>query len=79
MAALRTQIYLTQAQRDRLDAIGRREGRPLAQLIRQAVDRFLDDPPAKHAALAETFGAAPDFSAPSREDWDERDRRIWSR
>ena len=42
LAATRTQIYLTADQRKHLDELGRREGKTLAQLIREAVDRYLE-------------------------------------
>jgi predicted DNA-binding protein len=71
MAATRTQIYLTAAQRARLDALGRQEGKPLAALVREAVDEYLDhvqlDPA---AALDATFGALPELEVPSRDEWD---------
>src|SRR3546814_7205386 len=38
-----TQIYLTDEQRRRLDARGRRMGAPLARMIREAVDSYLAD------------------------------------
>jgi Ribbon-helix-helix protein, copG family len=76
MAALRTQIYLTSDQRRRLDAIARAEGRPLAGVIRDAVDEYLDQiAPDPEEALARTFGAAPGFALPSRAEWDERGAR----
>ena len=71
MAATRTQVYLTAAQRKQLDAIARREGRPLAELIREAVDAYLTGtPPEPEQALGATFGIAPDFQVPSRDEWD---------
>jgi predicted DNA-binding protein len=71
MAAIRTQIYLTQDQRDRLDALGRRDGKPLAALVRDAVDEYLDRAaPDADAALADTFGALPALDVPSRDEWD---------
>jgi predicted DNA-binding protein len=71
MAALRTQIYLTAEQRERLDEIGRREGKPLAELVRVAVDEYLaHTAPDAQSALDATFGALPDLSVPSRDEWD---------
>jgi predicted DNA-binding protein len=71
MPSLRTQIYLTVEQRRRLDARRRRERRPLAELIREAVDRYLDasevDPA---AALDSTFGRLPGLEVPSRDEWE---------
>jgi hypothetical protein len=71
MAATRTQIYLTDEQRRRLDARGRRTGAPLARMIREAVDAYLaDDQPNPDVALDEAFGSLPDFELPSRDEWD---------
>lgn len=72
MSATRTQIYLTKDQRAKLDALGRREEKTLAELIREAVDRYLEekrwaDP---KDALAVTFGACPDLEVPDRREWD---------
>lgn len=71
MAATRTQIYLTAEQRERLDALGHREGKALAELIREAVDAYLEHGPSDpHAALDATFGALPDIEVPSRDEWE---------
>jgi hypothetical protein len=71
MPSTRTQIYLTEDQRRRLDARGRRTGSPMARLIREAVDDYLaDDRPDVQAVLDETFGTLPDLQVPSREEWD---------
>lgn len=71
MSATRTQIYLTQAQRDRLDELSRREDKSLAELVREAVDTYLGDPgPSLQEALDATYGAAPRLEVPSRDDWD---------
>lgn len=74
MASTRTQIYLTKDQRAKLDALGRREEKTLAELIREAVDRYLEeqrrvDP---RGALEATFGACPDIEVPDRAEWDRR-------
>lgn len=71
MAATRTQVYFTQEQRRRLDERARREGKTLAEIVREAVDEFTE----RHApdfaqAAAATFGAAPALSVPAREEWD---------
>lgn len=71
MAATRTQIYLTAEQRKRLDELGRREGRSLADLIRTAVDAYLGGGPgAPQDALKATFGTLPELDVPSRDEWD---------
>jgi hypothetical protein len=70
MPSIRTQIYLTEDQRRRLDARGRRTGAAMAHLIREAVDAYLaDDRPDADAALDESFGELPDISVPSRDEW----------
>jgi len=71
MAATRTQIYLTGEQRERLDELGRRQGKTLAALVREAVDSYLEEAdPDLERRLAETFGVAPDLEVPSRDEWD---------
>jgi hypothetical protein len=71
MPATRTQIYLTDDQRRRLDARGRRTGAPMARIIREAVDAYLaEDRPDLQAALDETFGTLPDMELPNRDEWD---------
>lgn len=71
MSATRTQIYLTEEQRARIDQIVASEGVTLAEVIRRALDdylgRNLTDPV---PALAATFGADPSIEVPSRDDWD---------
>lgn len=69
--ATRTQIYLTKEQRERLDEVARREEASLAEVIRRAVDQYLDRPSNDlEAALAATAGALPDLQVPSRDEWD---------
>jgi predicted DNA-binding protein len=71
MAARRTQIYLTAEQRKRLDERRRHDGRPLAALIREALDVYLADRRSDAGpALDATFGALPDLKVPSRDEWD---------
>ena len=41
----------------------------MAEDIRRALDEYLGEEGDVSAALSSTFGAAPDASAPSREDW----------
>jgi hypothetical protein len=66
MAATRTQIYLTAAQRDRLDERGTKTGLGLAEMIRRAVDEYLGEEADVQAALDETFGSLPDLALLSR-------------
>ena len=80
MAATRTQIYLTKKQRQELDARRKREGKTLAAVVRDAVDAYIaDDRSAsadRQAILDRTFGIAPDFEVPSRDEWEERAKRL---
>lgn len=70
--AVRTQVYLTQEQRDRLIECARRQGVGMAQLIREAIDRFL----ATDDDIDATFGAARGISSrvPLRDEWEHRGR-----
>ena len=73
---VRTQIYLTEHQRDELAAIAKTVGKKQSELIREAVDRLIDQ--ASHsrreAVLRETAGIwkdrtdLPDFKA-TRTEW----------
>ena len=69
MSATRTQIYFTQAQRERIDRAAASRGVTMAELVRKAVDEYLGDESDPGEALATTFGAAPDAFVPSRDDW----------
>ncbi len=70
-ASTRTQIYLTDAQRKRLDEICRTRGIALAVAVREAIDAWIE---MRHAscsdALAATWGQAPLAQIPSRDEWD---------
>lgn len=71
MSATRTQIYLTEEQRRRLDERCRLHGVTLAEAVREAVDRYLADAgAAADQALADTFGKAPHLEVPTRDEWD---------
>jgi hypothetical protein len=71
--ASRTQIYLTDEQRARLDHVARQENRSLAELVREAVNLFLDEvAPDPDAVLKDTFGSVPDLEVPSRGEWARR-------
>lgn len=69
MSATRTQIYLTQEQRQRIDRVAAAEGVTMAELIRRAVDDYLDDDVDATTALAATYGAEPAATVPSRDEW----------
>jgi hypothetical protein len=74
---VRTQIYLTEQQRDELAAIARIAGKKQSELIREAIDRFIDRSTAhcRELVLRETAGIwknredLPDFSD-IRAQWD---------
>lgn len=69
MSATRTQVYLTAEQRERIDRLARAEGVTMAEVIRRALDRYLESEPDPAAALAATFGADPRVSVPGRDEW----------
>ena len=68
--ATRTQIYLTDEQRARLSERAKATGRPVSELVRDAIDVLL----AEDDDLDATFGAAPGIRSrvPSRDEWEER-------
>jgi hypothetical protein len=73
MPATRTQIYLTEQQRERIDQLMRREHLSLASIVRLALDEYLASRmPDRRRALEATFGALPELAVPSRDEW-ERD------
>ena len=69
MSSTRTQIYLTEAQRRRIDEIAQADGITMAEVIRRALDSYLALERDAAAALVATFGADPDAVAPDRTDW----------
>ncbi len=84
-AATRTQVYLTQEQRDRIEELRAHDGRTLAEVIRTALDEYL----ATHGRAAEevqraetqrvfdeTFGSMPDMEYPNRAEWDRFDSDL---
>ena len=70
VSALPVQVYLTAAQRERIDALADAEGVTTADIVQRALDAYLQagsgDP---EAALARTHGAATDVAEPSRDEW----------
>jgi len=74
---VRTQIYLTERQRDELAAIARIAGKKQSELIREAVDRLIDQTGRgrRETVMRETAGIwkdrtdLPDFKA-MRAEWD---------
>ena len=72
-AATRTQVYFSAEQRRRLDERSRREGKSLAEVVREAVDAYLAEEATDiDTVLEATFGTAPHFEVPSRSEWDHR-------
>jgi predicted transcriptional regulator len=71
----RTQIYLTDEQRKRIDEIAKRTNSSMAEVIRQAVDAYIDAGE-DDDFLDATFGAAKGIAltVPSRDEWDHRGR-----
>ena len=69
MSATRTQVYLTEEQRRKVDQLADAEGVSMAVIIRRALDDYLTDEADATTALTATFGAAPSATAPSRDEW----------
>jgi hypothetical protein len=69
MSSTRTQIYLTEDQRARIDRAAEAEGVTMAELVRRALDEYLGDDTDPTSALAATFGADPTADVPSRDTW----------
>ena len=69
MTATRTQIYLTTDQRQGIDAMAGIAGVSMAEIIRRAVDLYLEKHTDPGPALEATFGVLPDAVAPSRDEW----------
>lgn len=74
---VRTQIYLTERQRDELAAIAKAAGKKQSEIIREAVDRLIDQEGSsrRETVLREAAGIwkdrtdLPDFKA-TRAEWD---------
>ena len=74
---VRTQIYLTERQRDELAAIAKIAGKKQSELIREAIDRLIDQAghSRRETVLSEAAGIwkdradLPDFKA-MRAEWD---------
>jgi Arc/MetJ-type ribon-helix-helix transcriptional regulator len=86
-AATRTQVYLTQEQRDRIEELRAHDGRTLAEVIRTALDEYLTThgraaEEARRAEMQrvfdETFGSIPDLEYPDRDEPDRFDA-DWNR
>ncbi|MBW1677319.1 MAG: CopG family transcriptional regulator [Deltaproteobacteria bacterium] len=74
---VRTQIYLTERQRDEVAAIAKTAGKKQSELIREAIDRLIDQASRsrREAVLREAAGIwkdrtdLPDFKV-TRAEWD---------
>lgn len=69
MTATRTQVNFTEEQRRRIDRAAETRDITMAELVREAVDEYLGDEVDPAEARAATFGAAPEATARSRDDW----------
>ena len=70
MAATRTQVYLTELQRQRIDELAGIEGVTLAEIVRRAIDAYFSSYiPDASASFSRTFGAVTDIQVPSRDEW----------
>lgn len=69
MNAVRTQVYLTEDLRQRVDRVASASGLTMAEVIRRALDAYLAAEPDPTTSLSATFGAAPGASAPTRDEW----------
>lgn len=69
MPSTRTQIYLTEAQRSRIDRAAAADGVTMAEIVRRAVDEYLGHEADPATALTATFGADGGAQVPSRDDW----------
>ena len=74
---VRTQIYLTEEQRNELIAMSRRQGKRQSELIREAIDRFIENSSGQRrqdalcaaAGMWKDHDDIPDFGA-VRAGWD---------
>lgn len=74
---VRTQIYLTKAEKEGLGALSKSTGKKQAELIREAVDRYLELGSKTHSTailenaegMWKTRDDLPDFTA-TRQSWD---------
>jgi predicted transcriptional regulator len=70
MSATRTQIYLTEEQRRRIDSLAAADGVTMAAVVRRAVDAYLEsETPEPADALQAAFGALAGIEMPDRDGW----------
>jgi metal-responsive CopG/Arc/MetJ family transcriptional regulator len=70
MSMTRTQIYLPEDLRRRVDQRADVEGKSMAEVVREALENHLAQPRDVQDLLDETFGSVVDAWAPPREEWD---------
>jgi len=71
MEPVRIDICLAEKQRAQIDDLAQRTGMTLDEVIGNALDHYLDQASVGgESSLQATFGALPDFSTPSRDEWD---------
>lgn len=83
---VRTQIYLTDEEREAVGAIAERTGRTQSEVIREAIDQYVEQQPRKsRRELLEAVRGiwkdrddVPDVGEMRRE-WEEREKRVWGR
>ena len=82
----RTQIYLTPEQQKTIEAIAEQCKQTKSTVIREAIDRYIADSEQDtwQAVLDETFGAWADMAEADvpdvralRDEWNERESRLW--
>jgi predicted transcriptional regulator len=64
----RTQIYLSDEQRARIDELARRRHTTMAEVVRRALDAYLDGDDHLDASFGKATGIAR--TVPSRDEWD---------
>ncbi len=70
MAATRTQVYLTEQQRQRIDELAGIEVVTMTEIVRRALDAYLSSyVPDASASFSRALGAATDIEVPSRDEW----------
>ena len=71
MSMTRTQIYLPAELRKRVDERADAEGKPMAEVVREALEHHLAQPlDSVLDVLDDTFGSVVDAWAPPRDEWD---------
>ena len=60
---------MTEEQRESVDRIAASEGLTMAEVVRRALNAYLDSEANPVEALKATFGVAPNFDVPSRNEW----------